>query len=234
MPDASGFAYNGTLTNFALTGTISNWIAGSPVTTGNTCSVVIPVELMSFEGKYVPPFGGQGAGGNLLTWTTANEVNNKGFDVERSMGNGTWETLGFVAVSPPTPKGENRAYTFLDTHISTLAGTRVTPPLGVGGGTYYYRLRQIDNDGKETLSKVISIETKGKTTVKVYPSVTKGAITIEGAQSFEVVNTMGQVVLSEKAIHHPSFNIHHLASGLYLIRGVDTEGGIFSKKIIKQ
>ena len=87
--------------------------------------------------------------------------------------------------------------------------------------TNYYRLRQIDNNGKETLSKIISIETKGKTTVKVYPSVTRGEITIEGAQSFEIVNTMGQVVLSEKAIHQPTFNIQHLASGLYLVRGVD-------------
>ena len=106
---------------------------------GGFAAIVLPIELLDFKGKYISPFGGQGAG-NLLTWATANEVNNKGFEVERLMLKGDWETLGFVAPQPP--KGENRAYTFLD--------TRVTPPLGVGG--LYYRLRQIDNDGKETLS----------------------------------------------------------------------------------
>ena len=79
----SGFAYNGTLTNFTLTGARSNWIAGGPITTGNMCSVALPVELLSFEGKYTE-------GGNLLIWTTANEVNNKGFDIERLTVNGEW------------------------------------------------------------------------------------------------------------------------------------------------
>ena len=56
-------------------------------------SFVLPVELLRFEGKYIPPSGGtRGAteGGNLLTWTTANEVNNKGFDIERLTVNGEW------------------------------------------------------------------------------------------------------------------------------------------------
>ena len=101
--------------------------------------------------------------------------------------------------------------------------------------TNYYRLRQIDNDGKETLSKVISIQSKGKPMVKIYPSVTSGEITIEGAQSFEIVNTMGQVVVIKRDLQNLQdvVNLSHLTSGLYVIKGVDTEGGLFSQKIIK-
>ena len=70
--------------------------------------------------------------------------------------------------------------------------------------------------------------------VRIYPSVTTGQLTIEGVQSFEIVNIMGQVMLSEAVIHHSSFNIHHYTSGIYCIRGKNTEGVFFSEKIIKQ
>ena len=170
--------------------------------------VVLPVELLLFEGKNTE-------GGNLLTWITASEINNKGVYVERSTGNGDWEALGFV-------KGNGKGSTYQFTDKNPLK-------------TSYYRLRQIDNDGKETLSEVISIQSKGYMgTVKIYPSVTTGELTVEGAQSFEIVNTMGQVMLSEAVIQGSSFNIHHLASGLYIVRGVDTEGSLFSVKIVKE
>ena len=159
-----------------------------------------------------------------MTWTTANEVNNKGFDIERLMANGDWETLGFV-------KGNNKGstYQFTDRRDAMHRVSTTT-------ATDYYRLRQIDNDGKETLSKVISIETKGKSTVKVYPSVTSGFLTIENAQSFEIVNTMGQVVVIKQNLQNLKdfVNLSHLPNGLYLVRGVDTEGSLFSVKIVKE
>ena len=75
---------------------------------------VLSVELVTFTGKNTE-------GGNQLTWTTANEVNNKGFQVERLNGN-TWETLGFV-------KGNNKASTInLPTPVETrlIASLRQT------------------------------------------------------------------------------------------------------------
>lgn len=41
LTDSSGYGIDGTLTNFALTGTTSNWQSGSAVTTGNTCSLIL-------------------------------------------------------------------------------------------------------------------------------------------------------------------------------------------------
>ena len=45
--------------------------------------------------------------------------------------------------------------------------------------TSYYRLRQIDNDGKETLSKVIAISSKGNFKLKIYPNPVSNVLTIE-------------------------------------------------------
>ena len=182
-------------------------VGGRDIFISKLSPTVLSIELINFKGKNTE-------GGNLLTWTTANEVNNKGFNVERSIDNGNWAILSFIKA-----QGKGFEYQFID-----------NTPLS----TNYYRLRQVDNDGKETLSKVISIQSNGKSTVLVYPSVTTGQLTIEGAQSFEIVNTMGQIVLSQSVFPSNSINIHAYPSGIYCIRGKDTEGVFFSEKIIKQ
>jgi len=46
LTDATTNTNSGTLTNFALTGTTSNWKSGSPVTTGNTCATL---GILDFE-----------------------------------------------------------------------------------------------------------------------------------------------------------------------------------------
>jgi trimeric autotransporter adhesin len=137
---------------------------GGRVMTSSTA--VLPIELLSFTGKFLL---NDNKGSNLLTWQTASEVNNKGFQVERAPqppqgASLTWETLGFVDA-----KGKAATYEFTDE--SPLRG------LGV------YRLRQMDNDGKETLSKVISIATtdKGKG-LKVYPNPVSNTLTVENTE----------------------------------------------------
>jgi Secretion system C-terminal sorting domain len=140
--------------------------------------VALPVELLSFSGKYTE-------GGNLLTWTTANEVNNKGFDIERLNGS-TWESIGFK-----TANNKASNYQFLD----------ISPPLGVGG--LYYRLRQIDDDGTETFSKVISIAQTGKgKSLKLYPNPVSNTLTIEADENevFQILNLLGQQVLTGKTL----------------------------------
>ena len=132
-------------------------------------SAVLPVELLTFEGKYIPPSGGtRGAtvGGNRLTWQTASEVNNKSFDIERSNSGSNFQTIGTIKAV-----GKAAGYNFTDAN-----------PLN---GTTYYRLKINDTDGKFTYSNVLSLAANGKTKVKVYPSVTSGILSIESAESIE-------------------------------------------------
>ena len=171
----------------------------------------IPVELLYFKAAALK-------NGNLLTWATATEINTIHFDMERSTDGKTFETIGKTKA-----KGHHSTYEFTDE----------SPLWGLGG--VYYRLKINDLDGKITFSKIVNISAIGKGSVKIYPSVSNGVLTVEGAKSFDIINPFGQVVLSGKAvINQASINISHLTNGLYVVRGVDTEGSDFAKKIIKQ
>ena len=179
------------------------YCTGSSITgsSGSCVSVVLPIELRLFALE-------RSNAGHLLTWTTANEQSNKGFNVERSPqppegAFAAWDVLGFV-----NAKGKGATYDFLD----------ATPPSGAGG--VYYRLRQIDNDGKETLSKVISIQNtpSGGWGLKVYPSVTSHFLTVETTltSDFVIVNLLGQQVMNGRIMQQ--IDVSTLAQGTYILK----------------
>jgi hypothetical protein len=168
--------------------------------------VAIPVELMSFKAN---------AKGNVnvLDWTTASERNNRGFDVERSVNGIDFIKLGTV-------KGKGNAavvnnYTFTDNEA----------PLS----NAYYRLRQIDMDGRATVSKTVTVARNGSgkaRIVKTYPSVTSDYLTLEltanGNTTLTVSDLMGRT-LSTLALGDNNgsmiqrLDVSQLATGLYFI-----------------
>jgi hypothetical protein len=80
-----------------------------------------------------------------LNWATSMENNNKGFEVQRSTDQSSWVVFGFV---PGAGNSETqRDYQWLDPTLPA--------------GTYYYRLRQVDNDGHSTFSKVDQVTFAG-------------------------------------------------------------------------
>ena len=85
----------------------------------------LPVELTSFSASVA-----NGSTVNL-SWKTATEVNNYGFDVERSSGNSGWQKIGFVAGSGNSNSPQD--YSFTDNPS--------------GGTSFSYRLKQIDVGG---------------------------------------------------------------------------------------
>ncbi|SFE85337.1 Por secretion system C-terminal sorting domain-containing protein [Thermoflexibacter ruber] len=102
-----------------------------------SCSIIIlPIELSSFTGRLVE---GQLA---RLEWTTAREQDNKGFFIERSIDGRNFTEIDFIQSKGNTVNGHR--YSYLDRLPYR--------------GTFYYRLRQVDLDGKETYSKIIPIK----------------------------------------------------------------------------
>lgn len=85
----------------------------------------LPVELSSFTSTV--------SGSTVqLYWSTANEINNSGFDIERSeAGVQEWSKVGFVSGHGTVQ--ETKQYTYTDNHLNS--------------GIYQYRLRQIDYNG---------------------------------------------------------------------------------------
>ena len=132
----------------------------------------LPVELLDLRGTSVEAV-------NKLTWETAIEINSKGFLIERLLTrDNTWEDLDFVP-----SKGNGSTYQFNDVSPQSVS---------------YYRLRQIDNDGREALSKVIAIQTKGKSKLIVYPNPASSILTVEAATTneYQIYNFFGQKILS--------------------------------------
>ena len=171
-----------------------------------TVSVSIPVELRTFTARAAQQTA-------LLEWETASEINNKGFQIERQMANGAWEILGFVYA-----KGKAARYEFTD-----------KAPLSIN----YYRLRQMDVNGKETFSKVASVAIDGVSKLKIYPSLVKNTLTIEfdatnhEAKDFYIANLLGQQVLSGKVAQR--IDVSALSQGTYIIK-IGTEQAKFIKQ----
>ncbi len=108
----------------------------------------LPVELSTFSASIV--------GSSIkLNWKTESEVNNYGFDVERTTSpksppsqggedevRGGWEKIGFVNGNGNSNSPKN--YSFEDKNVLS--------------GKYSYRLKQIDNDGKFEYSKEIQVD----------------------------------------------------------------------------
>ena len=205
-PNPAGDAVNiislTSLTPGAITGPFAN-VTGLPTGWAVVYSATgvdlvyastIPVELVSFKATPLSNL-------NQLTWLTASEINSKGFDIQRKTPTGAWTSLGFVA-----SQGKGATYSFDDTN-----------PLSIS----YYRLRQIDNDGKEKLSKVVSVATGKNTTARFYPSVTKGNLTIEAANdatfSVFITDLAGRTVLSKSVTGTEILDVSHLSSGIYIL-----------------
>lgn len=94
-------------------------------------SQILPVEFLSFE---VTKIGTT----SHLKWITAAEINNMGFEIQRSASGIKWDNIGFVEA-----KGEGFIYHFVDKN-----------PLI---GSSFYRLKQIDHSGNFSHSYIIAV-----------------------------------------------------------------------------
>ncbi|MEM9917685.1 MAG: T9SS type A sorting domain-containing protein [Bacteroidota bacterium] len=147
-------------------------------------SVVLPVELLSFEGKMQE-------GKAMLDWQTASELNNEGFEIQRSLDGKNWKVLDFV---PGAGNGQAiRTYDYID----------VAP----GAGITYYRLRQVDLDGKYVFSNVVSVENKEERAKfgELFPNPSKTGIVyldytskVRETINISVYDLMGRMVMQER------------------------------------
>ncbi len=167
----------------------------------------VPVELTSFtattNSKEV-----------MLNWTTATEINNQGFDIERSRDNISFEKIGFVPGFGTSSEQHN--YTFSDGNLRN--------------GKYYYRLKQVDFNGKYEYSDVVEIEWgvfNSYLLEQNYPNPFNPLTTIgygikeKSNVKITILNTIGEevaVILNEEkesGYHTVEFNAASLPSGVY-------------------
>jgi hypothetical protein len=119
------------ITNFSAT-EFADYSLSNSVTPGD-----LPVTFLHFDGKLIDNTV-------QLTWSTASEVNNKGFEVEKSTDGQTFSSIGFVA-------GDGN---------SSLVNTYQFTDFKVLSGSNYYRLKQVDMDGNFNYSTTIRLDLK--------------------------------------------------------------------------
>jgi len=100
-------------------------------------TTIVPVELVSFSSSVE---------GNTiaLSWSTATELNNYGFEIKRSFDKTYWNTIGFRKGNGTT--SEQHYYTFSD-KLSDIESPK-----------FYYRLKQLDYDGSFEYSNIVEVE----------------------------------------------------------------------------
>ncbi|GMU87651.1 MAG: hypothetical protein AMXMBFR48_28920 [Ignavibacteriales bacterium] len=183
---------------------------------------VVPVELTAFTAVVH-------VSNITLNWQTASELNNRGFEVQRSSDGETWLTVGFKQGNGTTI--ETSFYTFTDENPLT--------------GKNYYRLKQTDYDGQSEYLETVTVEFKGEFAFALeqnYPNpfnpVTNitYALPASGVVLLQIYNTNGEEVASlvnefqEAGRYSVRFNAAAHASGTYLYRiMVHSEAGVFTR-----
>jgi photosystem II stability/assembly factor-like uncharacterized protein len=171
----------------------------------------VPVELTSFNASVVE-------NEILLSWITATETNNKGFEIERKLKNNEWEAIGFIDGKGTTT--EIQSYNFKDNYSDISYSGRVL-----------YRLKQIDFDGSFEHSKIIYTDVdftpQTYSLSQNYPNpfnpVTniKYSVPLESEVRIVVINSLGQEVaelvneVHNEGFYEISWNADEFASGVY-------------------
>ncbi|MEL7002454.1 MAG: fibronectin type III domain-containing protein [Bacteroidota bacterium] len=155
----------------------------SPVNVTTSSSGPLPVNFINF-------FATNENNSVLLTWTTASEINNERFEIERAFDPTEFETIGALDGSGTTT--EIKQYNFRDVQPTNIA---------------YYRVRQVDFDGESSYSNVIRVvfNSSGLEKLRVFPNPTdanniniKGFVPTENTTvRVQLLDVLGQVHFEE-------------------------------------
>ncbi len=178
---------------------------------GTAWADVIPVELTSFTSSV--------DGNNvILSWSTASELNNQGFEIQRSTQGNEFSSIGFVAGYGTTTETKN--YRFVDVNLTA--------------GNYTYRLKQVDFNGTFSYSDVVNVDVTSLPIqfqlAQNYPNPFNPSTTIKFSipqssnVTLKIFNTLGQEVSTltnqnmESGVHTINFDASQLNSGIYFYK----------------
>ncbi|MCB2409292.1 PA14 domain-containing protein [Hymenobacter lucidus] len=189
-----------------------------------TCSAAtgapLPVKLVRFEAKPTGTYVN-------VEWATAQERNSDYFEVERSTNGVLYEVVERREAAGNTDKLQR--YQLTD---------RAPLP-----GVSYYRLHQVDEDGRDAYSPVVVVRVAQPSTLSaaVFPNPNKGSFSVRVQQTaaqpaqLELLNMQGQTVyrraLPAAAIGEYDLRLPQLAVGLYQLR-LTSVAGIVTQKVV--
>ncbi len=184
----------------------------------------LPVTYKSFSVIQAPD-------ANILKWATASESNNSHFDIQRSIDGKNFETIGKV-------KGRGNS--------SKVSAYQYSDNTFLSAKTIYYRLKQVDFDGKFEFSKTISISNNaakaGISATLPNPFNDELSVTVSSATpttaTVQLMDMIGKLHHSATETLVAGSNIIHinttdLPDGIYFVR-LSYNGETFTQKVIKK
>lgn len=202
-----------------------NKIVTSPIWY-NRSDVTLPITLTDFKAKYIAADNAV-----LLKWTTAQEVNSRLFEIQRSNdGGSSFTTIGTVSAAGNSTVEMN--YQFTDFHPQK--------------GRNLYRLKQVDIDNHFDYSRVaaINLQSDNSGYYSIYPNPASGGFTyiystLNAATNVTVqlVDVSGKTVRSSFVTFNGSspvkYELGSINAGVYMLRIISNEG-ISTQKLVIQ
>ena len=181
----------------------------------------LPVTLVGFEAV-------QRSNKVSLSWNTLFEVSNDGFEIERRIGSGAYQKIAFVDSKAPGGNGDAFSYSFEDA---------TTLPKGVT----YYRLRQVDLDGRATYSEIKAVRTgNGSIVLSVYPNPSRGTTNVAlpsgvGTYDVSVDDFAGKSIQRFSGLTATNLQLNNLKPGMYMLRvSIRATGETITERIAVQ
>lgn len=177
-----------------------------------TATSTVPVKLTAFIGRT------DNNQHSVLFWQTASESNNSHFDVQRSADGITFETI-------KTVKGRGTTQSLSSYSITDENSSSVAP-------TLYYRLKQVDFDGSEELSAIVTVNFKQENNhdMRIFPNPFAQEAHVDvvaptsGNLTIEVMDAQGRILHKQVSPLKPGNNklaidnSEQLDNGLYFIK----------------
>ena len=187
--------------------------------------VTLPVELIAFNANINDKKVN-------ISWQTATEMNNRGFEIQRRVGNFNWQTIGFAKGNGTTTQTQSYAYS------DNLDGL-------ISGGKVFYRLKMINYDGSFEYSTevVVNLAPEKFELAQNFPNpfnpstVIRWQSPVSGWQTLKVYDVLGNEIATLVDEYRPagSYQIEFsakggLASGIYLYK-LQTGSFVQTKKM---
>lgn len=184
-------------------------------------AAVLPIQLLSFDAKM------NQENTATLSWSTASEENNDYFSIERSSDETNWVEIKRV-------KGAGNS-----SQLINYETTDEQPK----AGTQYYRLKQVDFDGKSETFKDVALQNNStkKINISAYPNPTTGSFTlvsneIQDAATTQILitNAMGNIIYQQTDSHEYKTNIDisSFPAGTYTVQEI-CDGQVARLLIVK-
>lgn len=208
IPDAY-HSYKGTFTGFS----------GFALT--NATQSLLPVEWLDFSAK----LDGEMV---LLSWATASEQDNRGFDVERSRDGVKFEKIGFVqgrgTIEQPQPY-----------HFTDAEALQTNLPV------LYYRLKQLDNDGAYSYSKIVPVNLpRSAVTWLMQPNPALNEVWLirddcpDCTADISVSDATSRIVLRQQVSGNSAvLSLDGLPKGVFVVTIHNDGGGVWQTKLLK-